>query len=160
MLPIRTILHPTDFSEHSRSAFQTACFLAHECAARLVVLHVVEPPATITGGTAAGPLVAEELPLHEAHQHLRGVRPLDPDLAVEHRLEVGYPAETILAVARQLRADLIVMGTHGRRGFGRLVMGSVAEQVLREATCPVLTLKHPARREETAPTGVREMVNS
>jgi nucleotide-binding universal stress UspA family protein len=160
MLPIRTIVHPTDFSEHSRYAFQTACLLAHECAARLVVLHVVEPPVTITGSTAATPIIAEELPLPDADKRLRGVRPADPELVVGHRLEVGYPAETILRVARELRADLIVMGTHGRRGFGRLLMGSVAEQVLREAACPVLTLKYPARREEAVATGMRETVNS
>jgi nucleotide-binding universal stress UspA family protein len=150
VLPIRTILHPTDFSEHSRYAFQTACVLARECHARLIVLHVVEPPVTIVGGTAAAPLLANELPLPGAERHLHRVRPSDPDLDVEHQLEVGYPAETILRVARELPADLIVMGTHGRRGLSRLLMGSVAERVLREAGCPILTLKQPARDKDAA----------
>jgi nucleotide-binding universal stress UspA family protein len=150
MLPIRTILHPTDFSEHSRFAFQTACLLAHECGARLIVLHVVEPPVTITGTTAL-PLIADELPLADAGKHLHRLRPSDPDLVVEYQLAVGYPAEMIVRVAREQAVDLIVMGTHGRRGFGHLLMGSVAEQVLREATCPVLTLKHPAADKDAAP---------
>jgi universal stress protein A len=158
MLPVRTILHPTDFSEHSRFAFQTACLLAHECGARLIILHVVEPAVTISGATAL-PLIADELPVADADKHLHRLLPSDPDLVVEYELEVGYPAETIVSVARERGVDLIVMGTHGRRGPGHLLMGSVAEQVLREATCPVLTLKHPAADKDAVPNvSLRESV--
>jgi nucleotide-binding universal stress UspA family protein len=68
----------------------------------------------------------------------------DPETTVTSRLEEGIPAEEIVRVAREVEADLIVMGTHGRSGLGRLLLGSVAEQVMRHATCPVLTLKAPA----------------
>jgi nucleotide-binding universal stress UspA family protein len=147
VLPLRVILYATDFSDHSRYAFQAACALARECHARLVVLHVVEPPATVVAGTSAVPLFAEEMPLAAADEDLHRVLPPDPELGVEHRLEVGHPAETILRVARELSADLIVMGTHGRHGLGRLLVGSVAEQVLRQARCPVLTMKRPTPDE-------------
>jgi len=62
---------------------------------------------------------------------------------VEHRLEEGDTAKVILDVALEIGAGLIVMGTHGRTGLGRLLLGSVAEQVLRKAPCPVLTAKFP-----------------
>jgi nucleotide-binding universal stress UspA family protein len=68
---------------------------------------------------------------------------------VERHVRDGDPSEEILAVARETRSDLIVMGTHGRTGVGRLLMGSVAEQVMRRATCPVLTVKTPV--PEVAP---------
>jgi nucleotide-binding universal stress UspA family protein len=67
----------------------------------------------------------------------------DPKVHVEHRLAEGEPDETILRVARESNCDLIVMGTHGRTGLRRALMGSVAEQVVRLATCPVLTVNSP-----------------
>jgi nucleotide-binding universal stress UspA family protein len=71
------------------------------------------------------------------------VQPSDPAVKIEHRLAEGDPAREILRVARETGCDLIVMGTHGWTGLGRLLMGSVAEQVVRKATCPVLTVKTP-----------------
>jgi len=70
-------------------------------------------------------------------------------VCVEHRLGEGDPATVILEVAEETGAGLIVMGTHGRTGLGRLVMGSVAEQVLRTAPCPVLTVRTTARQNKT-----------
>jgi nucleotide-binding universal stress UspA family protein len=67
----------------------------------------------------------------------------DPNVPVDYRLEEGEPVSEILAVANQTSADLIVMGTHGRTGLGWLLMGSVAEQVVRQAPCPVLTVRTP-----------------
>jgi nucleotide-binding universal stress UspA family protein len=69
----------------------------------------------------------------------------DQQIRAERRLEEGDPVTHILRVARETSCDLIVMGTHGRTGLGRLVMGSVAEQVVRKALCPVLTVKMPQR---------------
>jgi nucleotide-binding universal stress UspA family protein len=66
------------------------------------------------------------------------------ELRLETKMVEGHPAETICRVAKEEGCDLIVMGTHGRSGLGRLLLGSVAEQVLREAACPVLTVKMPA----------------
>jgi nucleotide-binding universal stress UspA family protein len=142
MLPIHTILHPTDFSEYSRSAFLLACSLARDYGARLIVLHVVETPtATYTEGGLM--LAFPEGWRKNVQAQLEAVRPLDPTITVEHLLAEGGPAEEILNAAREIRADLIVMGTHGRGVLGRLLMGSVAETVLRKAPCPVLTVKNP-----------------
>jgi nucleotide-binding universal stress UspA family protein len=63
----------------------------------------------------------------------------------------GLPAAEILGLAQKVRSDLIVMGTHGRTGLGRLLMGSVAEQVVRHARCPVLTVKAPSRKAASKP---------
>src|SRR5262249_27158268 len=77
---------------------------------------------------------------HKLHQ----VAIAGSDVKVEHRLVEGFAAEGILNAAKEAKADIIVMGTHGRTGFNRLLMGSVAEEVLRKATCPVLTVKPPS----------------
>jgi nucleotide-binding universal stress UspA family protein len=142
MLPIKIILHPTDFSEQSAHAFPLACALGRDYGARIVVAHVftLQTRGSLANGPALiDPLVAEA----ELRARLEGVRPSDPSIAVEHCLCVGDPAAEIVALAREAKADLIVMGTHGRAGVGRLLLGSVAEAVLRHAPCPVLTLKMP-----------------
>jgi len=80
---------------------------------------------------------------HKLHQ----VAVPGSQVKVEHRLVEGFAAEAILQAAEESKADMIVMGTHGRTGFNRLLMGSVAEEVLRKAACPVLTVKAPATEE-------------
>jgi nucleotide-binding universal stress UspA family protein len=136
MLAIKTILHPTDFSAPSDAAFRLAYGLARDHRSRLVVLHVVPAPES------HGELVARRQGegYHEdLWRMLEGVRPEGASVAVERRLEDGSPAETIVKVAREEGADLIVLGTQGRTGLARLVLGSVAERVVRLAPCPVLT---------------------
>jgi nucleotide-binding universal stress UspA family protein len=136
MLPIKTILHPTDFSELSDAAFRLACAVAHDHGGRVVVLHVVPPPQSHGEEVARrqGRGYHEDL-----WRMLERVRPEGAAVPVERRLEDGPPAETILRVAREEGAGLIVLGTQGRAGLGRLLLGSVAEQVVRQAPCPVLT---------------------
>ncbi len=149
MTPIRTILHPTDFSATSRHAFELACSLARDHGARLIVLHVLERPVILQSGVMTPPPPSEglEQQREEARQQLQRVRPDDESIRVERRLEEGDAATAVLQVARETSCDLIVMGTHGRTGLARLLMGSVAEKVLRGATCPVLTVKTtPAAR--------------
>jgi nucleotide-binding universal stress UspA family protein len=73
----------------------------------------------------------------------RGIEAANPQVRIEHRLAEGNPATTILDVARETACDVIVMGIHGWTGLGRVLMGSVAEQVGRSAACPVLTVKVP-----------------
>ena len=139
MLTIRTILHATDFSERSEFAFRLACSLARDYGARLIVMHVAEPAMAIAGeGVLMFPLAVDVQPLRERLQQLR---PPDPKVQVEHRLVEGDAATEILRVAEETKCDMIVLGTHGRTGLGRLLMGSVAEQVVRKALCPVLTVK-------------------
>jgi nucleotide-binding universal stress UspA family protein len=141
MLAVRTVLHPTDFSAHSQAAFRIACSLARDYGARLVVLHVAPPPVVVTDAVlVAWPSVEDRKPLLDKLGHLR---PQDPNVAVEHRLAEGDEAGEILRAAREVGADVVVMGTHGRSGLGRALMGSVAEQVVRKAPCPVLTVKTP-----------------
>jgi universal stress protein A len=152
MLSIHTILHPTDFSDCSRYAFQLAGMLASEQGARLVILHVKPTlgPLAAHGKALAElqPEVSQEKLLEILHQF----RVSDPKVQVEYRLANGGVQE-ILRQASEIGADLIVMGTHGRTGFSWLLMGSVAELVLREAKCPVVTVKipHPVSRAIQSP---------
>ncbi|HEY8505975.1 MAG TPA: universal stress protein [Gemmataceae bacterium] len=147
MLKFRTILYPTDFSEPARAAFDLACSLARDHGARLVVLHVYPPPR------AHGDIIdfrAPDGPVESLRAQLHEVRPPEPGPEVEYRLEEGDPAAVILRVAAERGCDLIVMGTHGRTGLWRVLLGSVAERVLRDAPCPVLTVKSPFPPARTA----------
>jgi nucleotide-binding universal stress UspA family protein len=143
MFPLRNILVPVDWSEPSKHAFQLAESLARGEGAQLVVLYVVPSPAVMYGPPP-------ESYLEHMREELCRLKPSDPKTPVHHLLAEGEPATTILRAARENRCQLIVMGTHGRTGLSRLLMGSVAEEVVRKAPCPVLTLKAApaeARRE-------------
>ncbi len=146
MLPLGTVLHPTDFSENSEYAFRVACGLARDYKARLVLLHVMAPPMVIYAG---GPVPAETWPsLDEVQEKLRELQRQAHRVRVETQVLQGDPVDMILRAAEETDSDVIVMGTHGRTGLGRLLMGSVAEAVLRKAPCPVLSVKPvPARRK-------------
>ncbi len=142
MLPVKTILQPTDFSPLSGHALEAACALARDYGARLVLLHVQPPEVVYSDGFILLP--ESSLVRKELEEQLRGVEVPDPTIRVERVVEEGDPAATIVRVAEAAGADLIVLGTHGRTGVGRLLMGSVAEAVLRRAACPVLTVKAPS----------------
>jgi nucleotide-binding universal stress UspA family protein len=152
MFPIRRILHPTDFSNLSKAAFEVACALARDYNAELVITHVVPPPAVYAPDGIAMPMPVEEP--YEARATLAQIRPADPRVKFEHKLLEGTPAHEILKYANETRVDLIVLGTHGSSGLGRLLMGSVAEDVLRKASCPVLTVKAPVPIESEPNVGV------
>jgi nucleotide-binding universal stress UspA family protein len=139
---IRTILYPTDFSDNSANALEVAGALARDYGARLTVLHVKQPPITPSGVMTPEPFESPELAA-ELRKRLDAVRPTTPNVPVEHMMLTGDEATEIVRLATEEGFDLIVMGTHGRTGLGRLLMGSVAEQVLRRAPCPVLTVKQP-----------------
>src|SRR5262245_44784958 len=142
MLPIHTILHPTDFSKQSAFAFQLACSLARDYGTDLHVLHVASPPITPYAGGVL-PVAPEDLE-QELRQKLHGLRAPDAKVHVQHHLWEGQPVEQILHLAEEIRCDLIVMGTHGRKGVGRVLLGSVAEKVVRRAPCPVVTVRAPS----------------
>lgn len=158
MLPMRIILHPTDFSEHSNFAFALACAIARDYGARLLVLHAVTPPMVVYGEGILPPEPEEHK--GRLREQLQKVVPTDPKIVVEHRLVEGDAAASILRVAEEIKCDLIVMGTHGRTGVGRLIMGSVAEQVVRKAVCPVLTVKGPIKQapvsKDAAPAQMKQ----
>lgn len=154
MLRIQTILVPTDFSDTAQHALQVARSLARDHGSKLVLMTCPPPPP---------PAMAEVyLPTAELHglteesqRQLTALAKTISELPVETRLIVGPPGVSIVVAAEECRADLIVMGTHGRSGLGRLLMGSVAEYVLRQAPCPVLTIKpataeHLSHVEETS----------
>ena len=137
----RLILHPTDFSDNSQAALTVARSLARDLGARLLVVHVT-PPAILMDGTIAGEIdpSAFRASLEQLRNRLDG-----PDLKhpVETRLILGLEREEIVRTAEETGCDLIVMGTHGRTGLSRLLMGSVAEFVLPRASCPVMVVKAP-----------------
>ena len=138
----KTIVCPTDFSPASEAALRYATSLARDSGAKLIILHVDESPldygAAKSGFGKGGPLGHPKL-----EALLSEVVSTDPDVQCEHRLAVGDPAREIISVADETEADMIVMSTHGRTGLMRLLMGSVAEIVVRQASCPVLTVKEP-----------------
>jgi nucleotide-binding universal stress UspA family protein len=143
MLKIRKILHPTDLSENSRAALEVASALARDYKAELFVVHVNKPaPIYAPDGIAMAVPIEEPLALRG---RLAQVRPADSTVKCQHRLLEGDPADEILKVAGVENVDMIVMGTHGATGLTRLLMGSVAENVLRKAPCPVLTVRHQVK---------------
>ena len=136
---LKTILVSTDFSPSSDAALTMATALARDSGAKLLIVHVEEIPLA-TGGAEYLYSVPEPA-TEELKEMLSKVVPKDPKVAYEHRLLAGDPAEAIVRTAEADGIDMIVIGTHGRTGLTRLLMGSVAEAVLRHAECPVLTLR-------------------
>src|SRR5229473_2727323 len=114
MLPIHTILHPTDFSERSTYAFQLACGLARDYGAHLIVLHVAATPTVVYGEGLVPP--DPEIVFREAREQLNRLEVPGANVRAERRFEEGDPATEIVHVAREICADVIVMGTHGRTG--------------------------------------------
>ena len=144
MFAIRAILHPTDFSEPSEYAFGLTCALARDHGARVVLFHVAMPVVVMEGVLLQESPEESRQKLWDAFHRLEKSDPKVRELRIETKLAEGEPATEILRAAREIQPDLIVMGTHGRTGLTRLLMGSVAEAVLRKAPCPVLTVKAPA----------------
>jgi nucleotide-binding universal stress UspA family protein len=122
MPAIRTILHPTDFSENSRPAFETASVLARDYQTTLIVLHVMIPSAS---PLMEGPLPDPRKPAGSrgTHGQLMWPHPFGPPVKIEHRVFEGADDE-VLRLSDALACDLIVMGTHGKTGLGRLSRGS------------------------------------
>lgn len=132
MIQVRRILYPTDFSSYSNQAYFHAVGLAETYRASLTVVYVVTP-ASPEAGRGRDYWLGQ----------LQHVRPADERIAVHHVLLEGDPAGEISRYAADAGIDVIVIGTHGRTGVDRLVMGSVAEKVMREAPCSVLVVKLP-----------------
>jgi universal stress protein A len=133
------ILFATDFSPASDAALRYATALARDSGAKLLILHVEELVMPYAGGEMYLP--PPEFPNPELQKMLAQIVPTDQSVAFEHKLVLGTPADDIARVAEEGGVDLIVIGTHGRTGLKRVLMGSVAEAVMRHAGCPVLTVK-------------------
>jgi nucleotide-binding universal stress UspA family protein len=140
---IRVLVHPTDFSDGSAAALRVARSLARDRAARLILLHVAPLPVVLDGGTTDQPDLSNYEDMLEAARE----RTDGPDLKypVETWSCQGHAPDAIVRTAGEIGCDLIVMGTHGRTGLARLLMGNTAESVLPEAHCPVMVVKTPPK---------------
>jgi nucleotide-binding universal stress UspA family protein len=151
MAPIRTILHPTDFSDHSQLALDFAVSLARQHAARLVIFHVAVPPVVMYDDK--GTLLPRVHDYREAaNAQLAAIHLADPAVTAERLLGDGEVPSSILRAAGDTGADLIVMGSLGRTGLDRLLIGSVAADVMRGAKCPVVTVRASRIAQESSRT--------
>ena len=140
----QTLVHPTDFDEPSKEAFRVARSLALDLGARLVVFHVVPPPAVVAqdGTVILDPHNSEPIDLWADYRALQADMPKVP---VQYAVVVGDKSEARHLLKEKTRGlgegVLVVMGSHGRRGLRRLLWGSQAEEVVRDCPCPVLVVK-------------------
>ncbi len=148
-IKIKKILCPTDFSENAEYALKYALALAAMTKAEVELVRVVEPiaypqayePFDTQFNAAELAMEIEAAMKKELDERVAALKKELP--SVTGRLATGSPFLEIIQTARDWGADLIVMGTHGRTGLAHVLMGSVAEKVVRKAPCPVLTVKHP-----------------
>jgi nucleotide-binding universal stress UspA family protein len=144
MKTFKHILVPTDFEKASAGALDVAISLAQSCGAKLTLLHVWEIPIypymdfMLNSAVIARVEDAAVKHLGEALEKLRKVLP-----DAESKLKMGEAGPGIVEAIAELKPDLVVMGTHGRRGVGRVLLGSVAEKIVRLSTVPVLTVHAP-----------------
>jgi nucleotide-binding universal stress UspA family protein len=148
MIDLHRILVPTDFSKHSENALNYAAAFAEKFAAELHLLHVVQDlalfiPEAVTAAPPIAPpveqlteAVREALDRVIAQNQLRR-------FAVKAEVREGNPFYEIIRYAKEKDIDLIIMGTHGHTGLIHVLLGSVAEKIVRKAPCPVLTVRHP-----------------
>ena len=148
MTKLQTILFATDFSKSSECAFGLACSLARDYGARLAIVHVATPPPVVLPDEVVVSFHKGTY-VNDLKKRLYALRPPDTSIRIDYYFEQGDPATEILRVARVAGADWIVMGTHGSTGLFRLLMGSVAEEVLRGAPCPVLAVRMPSAKSES-----------
>ena len=148
-MAVKTILYATDFSEPSRAALAVACSLARDLGGRLIVLHVVPSleairDAEMAAGIPPSEHFEEDMTAYRAEMQaqLDALEP-PPGVKLERQLKEGHVAPTIQRAADENACDLIVMGTHGKTKIRRALMGSVAEQVMRQASCPVVVVRQP-----------------
>jgi nucleotide-binding universal stress UspA family protein len=155
MLKIKLILCPVDFSEFSATTYRYAISVAEHYQAKLVVQHIVELWRYPSAGFAASAALYDEFcqsVLEGGKEQLQefvkncahnGIQP-------EFVVQLGMAPDSILSFAQAQEADVIVMGTHGQRGYDRLMLGSVTDRVMRKASCPVLAVRTPPRDSMTA----------
>lgn len=154
MLSIRRILFPTDFSEPALYAWTYALTFAQEFGAEVHLLHVIAPPPRLTEAYAVdydpekmvGSLSAEANATLDRQIEAAKSR----GLVFRREVRVGVDFREIIDYATKHDIDLIAMATHGRSGLAHVLLGSVAEKVVRKAPCPVLTIKHPSMAEQIA----------
>ncbi|HEX8948383.1 MAG TPA: universal stress protein [Dissulfurispiraceae bacterium] len=146
---VKRILFPTDFSEGALNALPYALDMAKSCGAKLHLLHVVYDIANASG------LYVPHVSVDEMYRELErnaqkelerfGLEELRGMQNVEYSILRGIPYEEILRFVKENEVDMIVLGTHGRKGLDRFLFGSTAEKVVRYSPCPVLTVRGPQK---------------
>lgn len=137
-IEIKKILCPVDFSEPGRYAFDYACAVARRHGASLELLHVAEASAYAEDPLPSGQVSYEQSLKMQLEQWAGNA-----GCPAETNLMTGIPYDEIVKRAEEIHTDMIVIGTHGRTGLKHMLIGSVAERVVRTAACPVLTVRHP-----------------
>lgn len=144
---VKKILFPTDFSEGSANALPYAADMAKHYGAKLYLLHVIQDIAKATGWYVPHVSLDElyrDIEKNAAKEMDRyGVEELRGFKDIERIVVKGTSYDEILKFARENKADIIVIGTHGRKGLDRVIFGSTAEKVVRDAPCPVLSVRLP-----------------
>jgi|APDOM4702015248_1054824.scaffolds.fasta_scaffold148023_2 nucleotide-binding universal stress UspA family protein len=143
---LKPIVFATDFSPASEHAFQKAIEMARKEGAELIVAHVYEPPASLSHSGVADDLIEaeiEETIRKDVEKKLEPVlvKARAEGLRVRGEILAGHAAKALAELAEKTGAALLVLGTHGRAGLKKLVIGSIASQVIATATCPVLTVR-------------------
>ena len=162
MFPPKLILSPIDFSEHSQEALKTATKMAKAFGSELLLVHAVPAIPRLPSATELFHEAEYEAALHkEAEQRLADLALELSKSGIPARTEVGIANDVgmeILRVAEHNGADMIVIATHGMTGWHKLVFGSVAEKVIKMATCPVLVLRAARKAEHEQPSRQRDSV--
>ena len=142
MKGFRRVVAPVDFSASSARVIEMAGRVVDD-GGEVVLLHVVDwVPTVVEGAFVGAPNVRETKSLRDEALHkLEAVRRQHPGIPMRCEVIEGQPATEIVELAQRLPADVVVIGTHGRTGIGHLLLGSVAERVLRRAPCPVLIVR-------------------
>jgi nucleotide-binding universal stress UspA family protein len=149
-MQIKTILVPCDFSEHAERAYTWALGLAEQCGAKVILLHAAQMFTTLGYPESVYLLDLKKMEdeiLADANKRLHefAAKKGGSTVSVETRAVTGDPFWEICQGVEKEHADLIVMGSHGRTGLAHIVLGSVAERVVRHASCPVLVTRSPKK---------------
>ena len=160
MSPIQKFFFPTDLCEVSSSALHQAAGLALEHNAELVVIHVLPVCAVVAPDMVYVPYESDRERMDEALREVhRKILPNIPTRVRSHaEIKIGYTAEEIVCAAETEACDLIVMSTHGHTGLQHLALGSVAEEVVRRSSCPVLTVRQTRHDAIERDTKIRRII--
>ncbi|HHT9110926.1 MAG TPA: universal stress protein [Candidatus Brocadiaceae bacterium] len=150
MIVLKKILCPVDHSECSYLALKYAISLALKDKAKLYLMHVVDTRLYDTEIYKFSPYQLQESDVYKIREDLMKSLPEGTSdvLAVETIVVKGVPFQEIISTVKEIGADIIVIGTHGRTGLSHIMMGSVAEKVVRKASCPVLTVRMPSSAQD------------
>jgi nucleotide-binding universal stress UspA family protein len=146
-MPVHHVLVPLDFSTDAEQALDYAIALAKQLSARVTLRHVLQPPAVVNvaGGLWPSSTFLQDLEAEVTRDMETSLtRVTAAGVKGERRVVHGVPLHQIIETAKAHQVDLIVMGTHGRTGLSQVLLGSVAERVVRLAPCPVLVVRQPA----------------